>query len=50
MLSRAGTDCVIYGPSEPGEAHTDDESVSIAVLERCRETYRRLAERWPLTR
>ena len=46
-LSQAGTECVIYGPSEPGEAHTDDESVSIAVLERCRETYRRVAEAWP---
>ncbi|PCR91402.1 M20 family metallopeptidase [Natrinema ejinorense] len=45
-LSRAGTECVIYGPSEPGEAHTDDESVSVAVLERCRETYRRVARRW----
>ncbi|ELY80004.1 M20 family metallopeptidase [Natrinema gari] len=49
-LSQAGTDCVIYGPSEPGEAHTDDESVSIPVLERCHETYRRVAERWPSAR
>ncbi len=49
-LSAAGTECVIYGPSEPGEAHTDDESVSIAVLERCRETYRRIAEAWPAAR
>ncbi|WP_435552315.1 M20 family metallopeptidase [Natrinema sp. CGMCC1.2065] len=46
-LAEAGTECVIYGPSEPGEAHTDDESVSIDVLERCRETYRRVAEQWP---
>ncbi|ELZ04889.1 M20 family metallopeptidase [Natrialba asiatica] len=46
-LSDAGTECVIYGPAEPGEAHTDDESVSIAALERCYETYRRIAERWP---
>ncbi|QLK27711.1 M20/M25/M40 family metallo-hydrolase [Natrinema zhouii] len=46
-LSQAGTECVIYGPSEPGEAHTDDESVSIDVLERCLETYRRVAKRWP---
>ncbi|WP_092905476.1 M20 family metallopeptidase [Halostagnicola kamekurae] len=45
-LSRAGTECVIYGASEPGEAHTKTESVSISVLERCLETYRRLAERW----
>ncbi|WP_254531863.1 M20 family metallopeptidase [Natrinema gelatinilyticum] len=49
-LSAAGTECVILGPSEPGEAHTDDESVSIAVLERCRETYRRIAEAWPRSR
>lgn len=46
-LSQAGTECVIYGPSEPGEAHTDDESVSIAVLERCLETYRQVAQEWP---
>ncbi|OAQ51905.1 hypothetical protein HTG_14735 [Natrinema mahii] len=46
-LAEAGTECVIYGPSEPGEAHTDDESVSIDVLERCRDTYRRVAESWP---
>jgi len=46
-LSEAGTDCVICGPAEPGEAHTADESVSIAVLERCYETYRRIAENWP---
>ncbi|MFC6716477.1 M20 family metallopeptidase [Natrialbaceae archaeon GCM10025810] len=46
-LSEAGTECVIYGASEPGEAHTSDESVSIAVLERCRRTYRLAAERWP---
>ncbi|MFP9190069.1 M20 family metallopeptidase [Natrialbaceae archaeon A-CW1-1] len=45
-LAEAGTACVICGPSEPGEAHTKDESVSIAVLERCTETYRRVAERW----
>ncbi|WP_121741823.1 M20 family metallopeptidase [Natronorubrum halophilum] len=45
-LSEAGTECVIYGPSEPGEAHTKDESVSLEVLERCRETYRRVAESW----
>jgi len=49
-LSAAGTECVIYGPAEPGEAHTDDESVSIAVLERCREIYRRIAEAWPPSR
>ncbi len=46
-LSDAGTECVICGAAEPGEAHTEDESVSVAVLERCRETYRRVAETWP---
>ena len=45
-LAEAGTECVIYGASEPGEAHTKAESVSIEVLERCRETYRAVAERW----
>ncbi|ARS89997.1 M20 family metallopeptidase [Natrarchaeobaculum aegyptiacum] len=45
-LSEAGTECVICGPAEPGEAHTADESVSVAVLERCSETYRRVAETW----
>ena len=46
-LAGAGTTCVVAGAAEPGEAHTDDESVSIAVLERCRRLYRGLAERWP---
>ncbi len=46
-LAKAGTACVICGPAEPGEAHTADESVSLAVLERCRETYQQIAERWP---
>ncbi len=44
-LASAGTEPVVCGPSEPGEAHTDTESVSISVLERCYETYRELAER-----
>ncbi|GAB3036790.1 M20 family metallopeptidase [Natronobiforma cellulositropha] len=46
-LARAGTECVICGPAEPGEAHTATESVSVAVLERCYETYRRALESWP---
>ncbi len=45
-LAQAGTQPVVCGPSEPGEAHTDDESVSIDVLERCTEIYRRAAEGW----
>jgi acetylornithine deacetylase len=43
-LAAAGTACVVSGPSEPGEAHTETESVSIDVLERCRAAYTRLAE------
>jgi acetylornithine deacetylase len=43
-LAAAGTTCVVCGPAEPGEAHTDDESVSVAVLRRCYEIYRRVAE------
>jgi acetylornithine deacetylase len=46
LASRAGTECVVCGPSEPGEAHTEDESVSWAVLERCRDVYRSVAETW----
>lgn len=43
-LAAAGTACVVCGPSEPGEAHTDAESVSIDVLKRCYRIYRRAAE------
>jgi acetylornithine deacetylase len=43
-LAAAGTTCVVCGPAEPGEAHTDDESVSVDVLERCYDIYRRVAE------
>jgi len=45
-LAQAGTACVVCGPAEPGEAHTAEESVSIDVLERCYESYRRLAADW----
>ncbi|SEK26017.1 M20 family metallopeptidase [Haloferax larsenii] len=45
-LAQEGTTCVVYGPSEPGEAHTKAESVSFDVLERCYETYRGLVEGW----
>lgn len=44
-LSQAGTTCVVCGASEPGEAHTESESVSIEVLERCYRIYRNAAER-----
>jgi acetylornithine deacetylase len=43
-LAEAGTACVVCGASEPGEAHTRDESVSLAVLDRCYRLYREAAE------
>jgi acetylornithine deacetylase len=43
-LAEAGTTCVVCGAAEPGEAHTADESVSVAVLDRCYDIYRRCAE------
>jgi acetylornithine deacetylase len=42
-LADAGVACVVCGPAEPGEAHTETESVSLSVLARCREVYERLA-------
>jgi acetylornithine deacetylase len=47
-LADAGTYCVVCGPAEPGEAHTASESVSVAVLERCRAVYERVAGRGPV--
>ncbi|MFB6307781.1 MAG: M20 family metallopeptidase [Haloarculaceae archaeon] len=44
-LASAGTTPVVVGAAEPGEAHTAAESVSLAVIERCYEIYRRVAER-----
>ncbi|SNR24138.1 M20 family metallopeptidase [Halorubrum vacuolatum] len=44
-LAEAGTACVVCGASEPGEAHTRTESVSIDVLDRCYRIYAGLAER-----
>ncbi|WP_276300081.1 M20 family metallopeptidase [Halorussus lipolyticus] len=43
-LAEAGTTCVVCGAAEPGEAHTDAESASIDVLERCYRIYRTAAE------
>ena len=43
-LADAGTTCVVCGAAEPGEAHTADESVSLAVLDRCYRIYRGVAE------
>ncbi|ODR83180.1 peptidase M20 [Haladaptatus sp. W1] len=44
-LAQAGVTCVVCGASEPGEAHTKDESVGIDVLARCYRIYRTTAER-----
>ena len=44
-LAMAGVTCLVCGASEPGEAHTKDESVSLDVLARCYRTYRNAAER-----
>ena len=44
-LAEAGTACVVCGPAEPGEGHTDDESVATAALARCYRIYRSIAER-----
>ena len=43
-LAAGGVACVVCGPSEPGEAHTATESVSVGVLARCRRVYERVAE------
>ncbi|MFB6178034.1 MAG: M20 family metallopeptidase [Halobaculum sp.] len=43
-LAQAGTTCVVCGAAEPGEAHTDSESVSLAVLARCERIYRGVVE------
>jgi acetylornithine deacetylase len=45
-LAQAGVETIVSGPSEPGEAHTADESASIAVLERCERIYRGVATNW----
>jgi len=43
-LAGAGTTAVVCGAAEPGEAHTDTESVSVGVIERCERLYRGVAE------
>ena len=43
-LAAAGTTTVVCGAAEPAEAHTAEESVSVAVLERCERLYRHVAE------
>ena len=42
LADRAGTDCVVVGAAEPGEAHTAEESVSLSVVDRCYRIYRDL--------
>jgi acetylornithine deacetylase len=44
-LAEAGAETLVCGASEPGEAHTDTESVGIDVLDRCYRIYRGVAER-----
>ncbi|MFB6082594.1 MAG: M20 family metallopeptidase [Halanaeroarchaeum sp.] len=46
-LADAGTTCLVCGPAEPGEAHTDDESVAIDALHRLRRIYEAVANDWP---
>ncbi|WP_276270606.1 M20 family metallopeptidase [Haloarcula litorea] len=45
-LASEGTECVVVGAAEPGEAHTADESVAVPVLRRCRAIYAGVADRW----
>ncbi|MFB6153341.1 MAG: M20 family metallopeptidase, partial [Halodesulfurarchaeum sp.] len=49
-LAEAGTTCVVCGPAEPGQAHTDDESVSIELLHAARQCYQRVGTAWPGTK
>ena len=43
-LADAGTTCVVCGAAEPGEAHTDTESVSLGVVRRLRRIYGRVLD------
>jgi len=43
-LTEAGASCVVCGPAERGEAHTDDESVSVEALGRALGAYGRVLE------
>ena len=45
-LADAGTTTVVCGAAEPGEAHTDGESVAIDDLDRVRRCYERVASNW----
>lgn len=43
-LADAGTETIVCGPAEPGQAHTATESVSLTVLERCYHIYKTVAD------
>lgn len=43
-LAKNGTICVVCGAAEPGEAHTNSESVRKHVLERCKRIYQESVE------
>ena len=45
-LAANGTACVVCGPAEPGQAHTDSESVDPDVLNRCYRIYTEIAEQF----
>lgn len=45
-LAQNGTTCLVCGASEPGQAHTKNESASIEVVERCYRIYKTSAERF----
>jgi len=40
-ISRAGVPAVVFGPGSIAQAHTTDEFITIAALERGAEIYRR---------
>ena len=46
-LAEAGTTALVCGPAETGEAHTAQESVSLAALSAVRRCYERVASTWP---
>lgn len=47
ILARGGTPCVVFGPGDIAQAHTADEWISIASLERGTAMLRRFLERLP---
>ncbi|MBL9126198.1 MAG: M20/M25/M40 family metallo-hydrolase, partial [Verrucomicrobiales bacterium] len=47
ILAQGGTPCVVFGPGDIAQAHTADEWISIASLERGTAMLRRFLERLP---